>query len=488
MRRLRPGGATWWRSHSVRVRLTIWYVGAMVVVLGVYVFAVSAFVSRSVSASLDDQLRNDLFWVVASLYQTPDGDFMLNEPEQLDPEEGLPWVQVWSADGSALLFRTGEALRRPVPESQAIFSEGLVTIPTETVPMRILTRRQQFEMRRGAVRDARVIIQVARSEETMREQLRELALLLALGLPVAIAVAGLGGYVLAQRALAPIERMTEHARTITAERLSDRLPVHNPEDEMGRLAAVFNETLARLEQSFDQMRQFTADVSHELRTPLTAIRSVGEVGLRGERDEAAYRGIIGSMLEEADRLASLVDRLLTLSRAEMRPSRLVLEPVDLVALAEDVASHLGVLAEEKGQTIAIEARGRPAARGDRVAVRQALINLVDNAIKFTPPGDRIRIVVFAAGAHAVIDVVDCGPGIPAEARPRIFDRFYRVDGVEDGGTGLGLSIARGAIESSGGHLTLEQSSGEGSTFRITLPSARDAAPGEPARVEHALPG
>lgn len=469
------GRRTWLRAHSLRMRLTVWYVGAMVVVLGVYAVAVYAFVSRSVSSAFDEQLRNDLFWVVASLYQTNDGDFMLNEPEQLDPQERLPWVQVWTTDGTTLLFRNGEALRRPVPESQAILSEGIATIATETAPMRMLTRRQQFEMQQGAVMDARVIIQVARSEETTREQLRELALILALGLPVAIAVAGLGGYVLARRALGAIERMTEHARTITADRLGDRLPVHNPEDEMGRLAAVFNETLARLEASFEQMRRFTADVSHELRTPLTAIRSVGEVGLRGHRDETAYRGIIGSMLEEADRLASLVDRLLTLSRAETQRARAVLEPVDMAGLAEDAAGHLGVLAEEKGQTIVVEPDGRPAALGDRVALRQALINLIDNAIKFTPPGERIRIAVGGAGDDVVLDVIDSGPGVPPEARPRIFDRFYRVDGVDAGGSGLGLSIARGAVESSGGHLTLERSSGKGSVFRITLPRAADAA-------------
>jgi heavy metal sensor kinase len=451
----------------------MWYVGAMVVVLGVYAVAVYAFVSRSVSDSLDEQLRNDFFWVVASLYQTPDGDFMLNELEQLDPRERLPWVQVWSADGSTPLFRNGEAQRRPVPESQAIPNEGLVSISTETVPMRILTRRQQFEMRRGAVRDVRVIIQVARSEEPTREQLRELALILALGLPVAIAVAGLGGYVIARRALAPIERLTQHARTITAERLSDRVPVDNPEDEMGRLVAVFNGTLARLEESFEQMRRFTADVSHELRTPLTAIRSVGEVGLRGHRDESAYRSIIGSMLEEADRLASLVDRLLTLSRAETRQTKASVAPVDLVELAEDVTAHLGVLAEEKGQTIAIESNGRPLALADRVAVRQALINLVDNAIKFTPPGDRVRIRVSESATDAIVDVVDSGPGVPAEARARIFDRFYRVDGGDAGGTGLGLSIARGAVEANGGHLTLETSAADGSTFRITLPASAD---------------
>jgi heavy metal sensor kinase len=483
--RRRYSGPAWWRSHSVRVRLTVWYVGAMVVVLGVYAFAIYAFVSRSVSDSLDEQLRNDLFWVVASLYQTPDGDFMLNELEPLDPQERLPWVQVWTADGSVLLFRNGEALRRPVPESQAIGREGILSITTETAPMRILTRRQQFEMRRGAVSDAHVIIQVARSEEGTREQVRELALILALGLPVAIAVAGLGGYVLARRALAPIERITEHARTITAERLSDRLPVHNPEDEMGRLAAVFNETLGRLEESFEQMRRFTTDVSHELRTPLTAIRSVGEVGLRGPRDAAAYRGIIGSMLEEADRLATLVDRLLTLSRAETRQAHASIEPLDLVELAEDVAGHLGVLAEEKGQAILIEAEEQPAALADRLAVRQAMINLVDNAIKFAADGERIRIRVAEAGGHAIVDVIDTGPGIPADARARIFDRFYRVDGVEPSGSGLGLSIARGAIESSGGHLTLEDTGAAGSTFRITLPKAGEGARQDAARRGHA---
>jgi heavy metal sensor kinase len=468
----------WWRSHSVRMRLTMWYVGAMVVVLGVYVFAVYAFVSRNASDSLDEQLRNDLFWVVASLYQTPDGDFMLNEPEQLDPEESLPWVQVWSADGSQLLFRSAEAQRRPVPESQSIPAEGVVSIPTDTVPMRVLTRRQDFLMRRGAVSDVRAVIQVARPEEALREQQRELLLILVLGLPIAIAVAGLGGYTLARRALEPIERMTDHARTITAERLSDRLPVGNPDDEMGRLAAVFNETLGRLEESFDQMRRFTADVSHELRTPLTAIRSVGEVGLRGHRDDAAYRAIIGSMLEETDRLATLVDRLLTLSRAETRQGKPSTEHVQLVQLAEDVVNHLGVLAEEKRQSVLIEPDGSPEALADRVGLRQALINLVDNAIKFTPPGGRIRIRMSQTPAHAVLDVIDSGPGVAADARGRIFDRFYRGDGLDAAGTGLGLSIAKGAVEASGGQLTLADTGPDGSTFRLTIPRGASVRDGQ----------
>jgi signal transduction histidine kinase len=264
--------------------------------------------------------------------------------------------------------------------------------------------------------------------------------------------------------------MTDRARTITAERLGDRLPVVNPEDEMGRLAAVFNETLARLEQSFDQMRRFTADVSHELRTPLTSIRSVGEVGLRGHRDEAAYRRIIGSMLEESDRLASLVDRLLTLSRAETRQGTLRLEAVDLRELADHVAAHLGVLAEEKKQTMTVGGGGAPAL-ADRQVLRQALINLVDNAIKFTPPGGQVRIHVSDTADEAVVDVADSGPGVAEHARSHIFDRFYRADGVEATGTGLGLSIAKGDVEANGGRLTLEETGPAGTRFRISMPRA-----------------
>jgi len=284
-----------------------------------------------------------------------------------------------------------------------------------------------------------------------------------------VVIAGLGGYALARRALAPIEQMTERARTITAERLSDRLPVAHPENEMGRLASVFNETLGRLEGSFDQMRHFTADVSHELRTPLTAIRSVGEVGLRGHRNEASYRSIIGSMLEEVDRLSQLVDRLLALSRAGTQQPPFALDTVDFAALADDVVSHLGVLAEEKGQTLVIEKIASPRVRADRLVLRQALINLVDNAIKFTPQSGRVRIRLSETPSLAVVDVIDSGPGVPPHAREHIFDRFYRIDGSEVVGTGLGLSLARGGVEAIGGRLTLEQTGPEGSTFRIAIP-------------------
>ena len=464
------GARRWWRSHSVRVRLAFWYVGAMLVVIGVYVAAVYVFVSRNASENLNQQLRQDFTWVYASLYQDEEGMYMLTEPERIDPDFPLPWVQVWRGDRSRVVYRNGEAQRTSVPESRSVVGEGIVTLTAEDGErMRIMTQRGALK---GPFAESRVVIQIGRSESSMDAQLRDLALILVLGLPIAVAVAGVGGYVLARRALAPIERMTSHARTITAERLNDRLPVDNPDDEMGRLAAVFNQTLGRLEQSFEQMRRFTADVSHQLRTPLTAIRSVGEVGLRaGRRDEASYRAIIGSMLEEADRLSVLVDRLLSLSRAETHQSTLTPDSVSLVELAEDVVGHLGVLAEEKGQSLSVDATGRPTAVIDRVVLRQALINLVDNAIKFTPSGGQVSVRVTSDDGTAVVDVTDTGPGIPSEARERIFDRFFRGDELAASGTGLGLSIAKGAVEANGGQLTLERSDAQGTTFRIRLSKA-----------------
>ena len=223
------------------------------------------------------------------------------------------------------------------------------------------------------------------------------------------------------------------------------------------------------------MRRFTADASHELRTPLTAMRSVGEIGLRGRRDPAAYREVIGSMLEEVDRLSLLVDRLLTLSRADSGGAMLSRDRVDLCELAEEVTNQLEVLAEEKQQSITVEAGGASICLGDRMVLRQALLNLVDNAIKYSPVGGRIAVrVSTTAGGMAVLDVSDTGPGIPADLRPRVFDRFYRADRSRSrengGGTGLGLSIARWAVEVNGGRLTLESSDGTGATFRITLPN------------------
>jgi heavy metal sensor kinase len=451
------------QPRSVRVRLTLWYIAVMLLVLGVYAGAVYTFIQDNSSHLLDERLHVDFDWASDMLAQRPDGSIA---PYEETGEGDSPWLKVYSLDGD-LLYETPEARRHPVPESNkyaAKADERIVTVPGIMPPYRVMS---------GGARigGKPVIVQVALSEGAIMQDLQQLFYILLLGLPIAVVTAGVGGYVLACRALAPVDRMAERARSINAERLNDRLPVDNPDDELGRLATVFNETLTRLESSFEQMRRFTTDASHELRTPLTAIRSVGEVGLRGRRDEAAYREIIGSMLEEVDRLALLVDRLLTLSRADTGQAQLSVDMVDIPELAEEIAEQLGVLAEEKNQAIKVQAQAVPRWIGDRVMLRQALLNLVDNAIKYSPVGGSIEIVVTQSTEGTLIDVTDTGPGIPADLRSRVFDRFYRVDKARsraNGGTGLGLAIAKWAVEVNGGRLSLEPATDVGSRFRITL--------------------
>src|SRR3989442_14008279 len=436
----------------------------MLVVLGVYAAAVYSFVHDNSSQLLDERLHDDFDWASDMLAQRPDGTIA---PYDETGEGDSPWLQVWSLNGQ-LLYDTPEARRNPVPASDQLAvkaDEQIVTVRGVSPPYRILSGPSR-------IGGQPVVVQVARSELTITQSMKQLLFVLLLGLPFGVAAAGLGGYSLARRALAPVDRMSERARLITAERLKERLPVDNPEDELGRLATVFNETLMRLEASFEQMRRFTADASHELRTPLTAMRSVGEVGLRGKRSEPAYREIIGSMLEEVDRLALLVDRLLMLSRGDTGRRNLSMDVVDIPELASEVAEQLSVLAEEKSQSVRVRCDAVPRWFGDRMVLRQAMLNLLDNAIKYTPDGGTIEVRVRQEITATTIDVVDSGPGIPSELQPRIFDRFYRVDKSRSrengGGTGLGLAIWRWGGEVNRGRLTLEAAPSR-RRFRYSLP-------------------
>ena len=493
---------SWWRSHSLRISLTLWNVAAMILVLAVYAGGVYSFVSRSASNSLDAEIRYDYQWAAAMADQLPDGSLKWFQ-EESNFGDNTPWLQVWCGDATGcgpkatqgeVIFRTVKADRDPIPETKELVGQAdnqIVSIPSEPTTYRVLTTPTTlkfFDSVGRPVNSRHVIIQVARSELPMRREMRGLLFILLFWLPIAVLTAGIFGYTLARRALAPIEKMAERAQSITADRLHDRLPIGNPNDELGRLASVFNDTLGRLESSFEQMRRFTADVSHELRTPLTAIRSVGEVGLRERRDDKAYRGIIGSMLEEVDRLASLVDRLLRWSRAETGQTKLAQEVIDLRGLADDVAGYLGVLAEEKQQSLTVAQVGKPWGLGDRQVLRQALIDLVDNAIKYTPEGGAIEVRVSESTGNVSIEVIDSGPGVAPELRTRIFDRYGRGESAGPdavGGAGLGLSISKWAVEAHGGHLTLEASNGVGSTFRIALPRAAAPAGSERTRPTHA---
>jgi heavy metal sensor kinase len=313
----------------------------------------------------------------------------------------------------------------------------------------------------------------ATPEERVEQELREVLLVLVLGLPPIVLLAGVGGYLLARRALEPIDHLGAEARRITAERLHERLSVPNKRDEIGRLAAVINDTLARLESSFQQLRRFTADASHELRTPLSVIRGIGEMNLRETRTPAEYKDAMGSMLEEVDRLTRVVDSLLQLSRGDGGTVKLSREAVDLGQLARDVVASLNILAEERQQRVHVDAADDVLIFADRLVLMDAVTNVIDNAIKYSPHQSAIDVRVHRDGDHAELSVTDQGPGIPAEHRERIFDRFYRIDegrSREMGGTGLGLAIARWAVETHGGHISVD-STGRGSVFRVVVPLA-----------------
>jgi heavy metal sensor kinase len=266
--------------------------------------------------------------------------------------------------------------------------------------------------------------------------------------------------------------MARRAREISADRLGARIDVENPHDELGLLAQAFNETLARLERSFEQLKRFTSDASHELRTPLTAIRSVGEVGLQKDGDREHYREVIGSMLEEAGRLGRLVESLLAISRADSGQIPLAQATTGLLPLVQEASFLLDVLAEEKGQTLSLEGDDSIRVRADSVVLRQVIINLVDNAIKYSPRNGHIMVRVLRRDSlTACVEVEDCGPGIPPEHREKVFDRFYRIDegrSREAGGAGLGLAIAKWGAEAHSGRVELA-SSAAGCIFRLILP-------------------
>jgi heavy metal sensor kinase len=354
------------------------------------------------------------------------------------------------------------------PRRHAAAAQRPVTLERGSAWLRVAAELRQ-------VAGVPVLVRAARSEGGVRHEIRELLVVQAIGLPLGVALAALGGYLLARRALGPVSRMAARARGISAERLGERLAVENPADELGQLAATFNATFARIERSFEQLRRFTADASHELRTPLTALRSVGEVGLQERPDDKLFADVVGSMLEEVDALTRLVDTLLALSRADAGQVHLAHEPLDLAALARDAAQHLEDLADDRGQQVSVEAPATPIqALGDRPVLRQAVINILDNAIKYSPSGTAIGVTVGADASSAWIAVSDEGPGISPEDRERVFERFYRVDKArsrEQGGTGLGLSLAKWGVESHGGRIELTSELGRGSTFRVVLPLA-----------------
>jgi heavy metal sensor kinase len=461
------------RARNVRSRLTLWYMGVLAGLLVVYGAVSFLFLSVSLRQQLDHDLQEDVETVEGQVATQSDGSITLRLHHGDEHETGVHrFVEIWSEDG-ALLYRTpqldGQALGAP-PMARETEEHGKPVsgrLPNG-LHIRVSTSTHHLLGRT-------LVLRVANREESMRSQLRQFATVLSIGLPLGIFLAGFGGYALARKALAPIDAMSRETQKISAEDLGARLSIQDPGDELGRLGAVLNEMLSRLQGAFEQLRRFTADASHELRTPLTAIRSVGEVALQEPKGPAEYRDVIGSMLEEVDRLTRLVESLLVLSRADASHVQLHRADTSLLSVAEEAASTLEVLAEEKRQKIGLEGDRDLVVSADRLILRQAIINLLDNAIKYSPAESFILLRVHRGeGKTAILDVIDQGPGIPLEHQPYVFDRFYRVDKArtrEWGGAGLGLSITRWAVEAHGGEITLSSEEGRGTTFRVSLPEA-----------------
>jgi heavy metal sensor kinase len=455
-----------WSAASIRVRMTGWYAVALSLMLVVYATATFVAVRQEFRESLDDQLHDDFESAEGLVVPTADGRVAWSGDRRHDPDTDEDrGSDVWSPNGDQI-GRSGA--------SEALPPVALAAAGAERRYDSIVAGGRRWRTLTGTtlVGGRSVVLRVARSEERLREQLSEVRRVLVLGLPLVIVVAGLGGYLLARRALAPIDHLAVEARRVTAENLHERLSVPNQHDEIGRLAAVINDTLARLESSFDKLRRFTADASHELRTPLAVIRGIGEAGLVETRSADEYKEAIGSMLEEIDRLTTLVDTLLRLSHGDAGSVHLTRESLDLGQLVREVAASLSVLAEERRQVISIQEEDRVAVCVDRLVLREAITNVLDNAIKYSPVGTAIVVAVRAAANEALVEVADQGPGIAPEYRERIFDRFFRVDAArsrEAGGTGLGLAIAKWAVEINRGAIRVDAGADRGSVFRISLP-------------------
>ena len=462
----------WWQRRSFKLRLTLWHALVTSIVLGGFSVAAYEIVEHRLAAELDRQLRIDFDLLEAQLDKDSSGQIRWSV-RGAHGDEGFArlsaWFEVWSEDGRLLLRHW------PVPDAEI---RSTLPPPAGSVLRFYSIELEQDVHVRIMERPARVlgsgvVVRIFRDESDMRHALREILEVFLLALPFGVLLASLGGYLVAKRSLRPVSAMAEQAQKITMQSLAARLPNPNPSDEFGQLASVFNDTLQRLENSFLELKRFTADASHELRTPLTALRAVGEVALRRGQNLEASRETIGSMLEEAQRLDELIASLLTLARLESEEVVLRREPVDVAELAREVSESLSVLAVERRQTVDVHGASTIAPLADRFLLRQALLNIVHNAIRHSPEGSRITIRTAQISSAVSIAVVDEGPGIAREHQEKVFERFYRIDRARsraEGGYGLGLAIAKWSVERLGGRIQVESDGENGSTFRILLPA------------------
>jgi heavy metal sensor kinase len=468
------------RPRYIRDRLTLWFVGIFGAVLGIYICGACILQYWQLNDQLHHAEIQDLETVEGLLYLTPDGRLLLHEDYHSHPQSRLVldrYMEVLSPGGQVLLrndrLHGMDLGGAPTPgEGEVGYESKRMHLEDGTTVLAI----SHLHILEGEP----LIIRLAYSTEPLTERLFEFIGLLFLAMPLALIVAGFAGYRVAGKALNPLEEMARKTEQITAQRLKERIPVDNPDDEFGHMSRVLNGLLSRLGESFEKLQHFTSDVSHELRTPLAAIRSVGEVALQDEHGPEKYRDIIGSMLEEVARLTAMIDTLLTIAHADSGAVKLHRTTFKLNDLVQESISVVGVLAEDKKQTILVAGNSQLSVSADRSFLRMAVINLLDNAVKYSPAGCTIRVSVedsVGASDRATlvgVAIEDEGPGIPKDKAERVFDRFYRIDEGrtrDAGGAGLGLAIAKWAVEAHGGAINLTPRLPHGSVFSIWLPIA-----------------
>jgi two-component system OmpR family sensor kinase len=465
------------RLRSIGAKLTVWYTSLLTLTFIVLGSAAYGFLAYSLSRDMDAALKGVADAMAQQALRAPrtafpaDADALFRRFFGGSPLER--YLDLLDPRGRRDPRRSPPAAKELPLSSAAVenASRGLPTFetviaPDRAYPVRVLTM--------PVVAAGRVVnlVQVGMSLENTQKTRRRFLLVMAAVFPMALLLAGGGGWFLAHRALKPVDRMARSASRIGGERLDERLPVTGSGDELDRLASTLNDMLDRLDGAFHQMRQFSADASHELQTPLTILKGEMEVALRKPRSSQAYQAVLASGLEEIDRINRLVEGLLLLARADAGVLRLDLRPVDLKALLEEILGQMAVIAASRDVALVADLTVPVAVQADPHHLRRLFVNLVDNAIKYTPAGGRVTLSLSTEPAETCVTVSDTGIGLSEDEQGRIFDRFHRATDTrarDEKGVGLGLSIADSIVRAHGGRITVDAAPGHGSTFSVHLP-------------------
>lgn len=475
--------------RSLRFRLLAWFAGLLVLVVVLFGFYTYRHIESFVVEVQRLALAHRAEQITAMLRDAPHGDVSAIGPQiaaRFAPELNDKFVRVTRVDRKGARGEDPDAL--PIvrvlyvsgfPNDRSFDPESVPPFPSDLIAAGVWRHRSWhadllIAARVEATRGEHYLVEVGASLEGSYRLLNALLLTLAAGLPVVLGLAIVGGYIVIWRALRPVQNMMNAAQDITLHHLSRRLPVPASGDEIARLATALNQMIARLDESFQNTSRFTADASHELRTPLTIVRGELEALLLPADLPPKVHDTLASLLEEIERLVRIVEGLFALARLDTGEAQKERVRFDLAALAETTAEQMCLLAEEKHISLACETREPIEVEGDRARLKQVIVNLLDNAIKYTPPSGEIRLTVRARNGSALLEVCDSGPGAPASALPHLFERFYRTDGARESstsGAGLGLSIVYSICAAHGGSVSVQNQATSGLQVTVTLPRA-----------------